>query len=406
MNSPFLAPVIPLFPASFASPLAAAVRKRFTIDGDEALEAKLEGVCELARVGVQQIVPSQRLEGMVLVGSYGRGEGGVLGTESLNQPYHDLEFVIFFRSGFFARESRLRHELADLAFELSSVLGIKVRFTLESLRDLERAPITVRNYETVCAHHCVHGDDLLFDDCGQHKNPEDLPLTEASRLLLNHCSELLIAERRLERRPCSAEDLGYAARHLAGARLALGDALLIAVGQYHWSYRERAERLDGLEWDEQIPMLEAIRTEHARGVAFRRHPAKSTLTEIELGDALHQVSLVASQLWLWIEGKRLGTTFSTALEYAFHPDDKWPTESSVANAWKNIRRFGPSAILEASAFRHPRERLCRALPILLWLPALLRRHAVQIRLQNQLRTEATDEAGLLQAYAALWQPLR
>ena len=73
------------------------MHKRFTIDGSPALEQHLQKTCELVLAGIREVIPARKLEGLVLGGGYGRGEGGVLRGPSGDQPYNDLEYYLFLR---------------------------------------------------------------------------------------------------------------------------------------------------------------------------------------------------------------------------------------------------------------------------------------------------------------------
>src|SRR6476646_6533016 len=80
--------------------------QRFTIDGSDELEEHLEGTCEMVLSGVLEIVSPRRLEALLLGGGYGRGQGGVLKTETGDQPYNDLEFYVCLRGPHWLNERR------------------------------------------------------------------------------------------------------------------------------------------------------------------------------------------------------------------------------------------------------------------------------------------------------------
>src|SRR6266545_2727283 len=56
--------------------------ERFTLDGGAELEEHLAHTCESVLAGVRGIIPARKLEALLLGGGYGRGEGGVLRTET------------------------------------------------------------------------------------------------------------------------------------------------------------------------------------------------------------------------------------------------------------------------------------------------------------------------------------
>jgi hypothetical protein len=89
-----------------------------------------------------------------------------------------------------------------------------------------------------------------------------------------------------------------------------------------------------------------------------------------------------------------------------HAATKCPETSSGRNWLVNARRFGWRELAGPRALRYPRERLLRALPVLLWQPIMLGNSRVRTRLQRELQTTATDEPGLLAAYTRLWEVFR
>src|SRR5208337_3996637 len=106
--------------------LSLVQEQRFTIDGGEDLERHLARTCERVRVGVQQIIPSRKLEGLVLGGSYGRGEGGVLQTSEGERPYNDMDFYVFVRGTSWWKQRRYGEELIELSERLSPGAGLHV----------------------------------------------------------------------------------------------------------------------------------------------------------------------------------------------------------------------------------------------------------------------------------------
>src|SRR5471032_3020939 len=62
----------------FPHPVALARPRRFTLDGDDALERHLERTCARVLSGIRGLIPAKKLEAVLLGGGYGRGEGGVL----------------------------------------------------------------------------------------------------------------------------------------------------------------------------------------------------------------------------------------------------------------------------------------------------------------------------------------
>lgn len=331
---------------------------RFTLDGSQELESHLERVCGLVREGVRALLPEAKLHGLALAGGYGRGEGGVLRTTAGDAPYNDLEFFVFMRGSTFLNERRYKAALHELGEHLSPEAGIEVEFKIISCDELRRAPVSMFYYDLVKGHRWLIGDDTLLAGAEHHEDATRIPLQEVTRLLFNRCSGLLFAKERLKRAVFTVEDADFVFRNIAKARLALGDALLAAEGRYHWSCRERHQRLATMEDD--------IRAHHAAGVEFKLHPCLSTEDREELLVLHTEVAAKARAVFLELEKRRLGVSYKSAAEYAACMRNKCPEQPRWKNFVHNLlcRRIplGVSHRLE----RHPREALLRSLALLLW----------------------------------------
>ena len=403
---PAISSSLPYLPYVEPNLIPADTAARFTLDGDGALEARLSRICDSVRLGIARVIPARRLEGILLGGGYGRGEGGVLRTAQGDRPYNDLEFYVLLRGHRVLNEWRHRQCLERLAHHLTEEAGIEVEFKILSSATLRSQPVSMFSYDLVQGHHRVCGGLRLLQGCEHHLRAADIPLEEATRLLFNRCSGLLFSRQRLDRGAFTAEDADFVERNLAKARLALGDVVLTATGQYHWSCRERNRRLAELPAPAGLPHFQAIRDEHSLGAAFKLHPNQPNRSAAELRADFRNVSQLACRLWLWVESRRLSAAYRTPGGYALHAPAKFPSTPPWRNWLVTARHLGWRELVRPAAFRYPRERLLRALPVLLWQPVLLGNSRVRHRLQQDLRTTATDEPGLIAAYTRLWGVFR
>ena len=382
--------------------ITAANAQRFTRDGSRALETRLSLLCERIRTAVDSLLPAGRLEGLVLAGGYGRGEGGVLRTSEGERPYNDLEFYVFLRGPRLLNERRFGHHFEELGARLSPTAGVQVEFKLDSLPRLRRSPVSMFAYDMVSGHRIIQGRPDLFKGCEHHLEAERIPVAEATRLLFNRCTGLLLAKELLTRGGLTEEEHDFIGRNIAKAQLALGDALLTARGQYHWSCVERGRRVAALPASPEWPWLAAVQEHHQHGVEFKLHPSRSSSNEL-----FHQqhaaLSNLAAEVWVWIESRHFNRRFASAADYALSPINKCPGTPAWRNLLLNVRTFGLRAAFVREACRYPRHRLLSTLPLLLWNPELpagkeLLRHA-----QQQLQTRAEDWSGLVNAYKRVWR---
>src|SRR5260370_30848080 len=159
-----------------------------------------------------------------------------------------------------------------LAEELSVDAEVEVQLQLFSLAKLQRARVSMFYYDLVAGHRWVWGTESLLAGCSHHLQADRIPLCEATRLLMNRCSGLLFAKERLQRGDLGAEDADFVRRNLAKAQLTFGDALLTARRQYHWSCRQRHERLERFLPVQDLPSFAETVRHHPARVNFKLHP--------------------------------------------------------------------------------------------------------------------------------------
>ncbi|HLX69139.1 MAG TPA: hypothetical protein VKV04_05875, partial [Verrucomicrobiae bacterium] len=375
--------------------------RRFTLDGDDVLEERLARLCEKVLAGVRDLVPQEKLEALVLGGGYGRGQGGVLKTPAGDAPYNDLEFYVFLRGNRVLNERKFAVALNQLGERLSPEAGLHVEFKIDSLARLRQSPVSMFSYDLVCGHRVVFGDEHAFDGCEHHRDAQKIPLAEATRLLFNRCTGLLLAKEYLRKSALSVDEADFVGRNIAKAQLGIGDAVLAAVGKYHWSVLERRRALEELAPLDGFIWLPEVKHHHAAGVQFKLHPQQIAMP-LDAFQAEHEaVSKLARHVWLWLEGRRLQRTFSSAHEYAFSD----VTKCAGSPVWRNVllqaKTFGAASVCDGAVTRYPRERLLNALPLLLW-DEPLNDTKVKDHIQKQLRTGAPDWQGLVAAYKAVW----
>lgn len=379
------------------------IRPRFTGDGGRELEDHLERTCTQIAAGIRGLVPRRRLEGILLGGGYGRGEGGVLRMGTAERPYNDLEFYVFLRGNRHWNERRFGRSLHVLGEILSPQAGVEVEFKIASLAEFEASPISMFSYDLVMGHHRLAGGERLLERCAHHREAEQIPLAEATRLLMNRCTGLLLAQERLGRNPFTATDADFVRRNIAKAELALGDAMLVALGQYHWSVRERHRQIERIARLESSAWVGAVRQRHASGVEFKLHPERSTASREQLQAQHTPVTALAAEVWLWIEQRRLRTAFPTMRDYVASRVDRYPELTGGRSVLVNLKTLGLGALLSPrTILRHPRQRTLTVLPLLLWQPAALGDPAWRRVVQRALQTTATSFAEVMDAYRRLW----
>jgi hypothetical protein len=278
------------------------------------LASDIDRFLEQLRAHLEKHGAQMGVVALVLAGGYGRGEGGVFIDErAAPRLYNDLEFYLFTKRGL---TPALRHWIEETENAGRAAFGIEVEVYPMRASALMAAPSSMFFYDLVTGHVIVHGprDFLTNRSMARFHDPEIIPLHEATRLLFNRGAGLLFAGARLAGIDPDF-DKGFIQRNHAKAKLALGDAVLVANGLYRCSCRER-ERLITRQIANVPPAWAEIRKLHTAGVLFKFNPHHENLPREEL--ERQQRELVASWagVFLWIEGLRLKASFPNLAGYA------------------------------------------------------------------------------------------
>ena len=378
--------------------------RRFTLDGDEALERHLARACALIVSGVRGLIAPRKLEAVLHGGGYGRGEGGVLRGDAGDRPYNDMEFYVAIRGSRHLNEARYRRRLEVLGEILTHLADTEVEFKITSLAELAGGPVSMFSYDLASGHRLLWSGPSANPELGWdlHRCAENIPQSEATRLLMNRCSGLLFARDHLEREPFTPFAADFVRRNVAKAQLACGDALLTAHGRYHWSCRERHRRLEDLARNRRSAWFDAALRHHATGVDFKLHPKSEAIPRDALFAMHGEVTAFALKCWLWLEARRLGRPFPSARSYVEDAGDKCPGSSLIFNVLLNLRadRFRPRAA--PSLWRHPRQRVFHSLALLLWEPEAISDPKQLRRVETELNARGTGLSEWIAAYRVLW----
>ena len=203
---------------------------RYTALPCPALEAQLSEALALLEQDIAAL-RQPRLAAVVLGGGYGRGEGGILHTPSGDRLYNDLDFFVFAQHASRRELAEIDQALASLSPKWEERLKVAIDFgPAKNLSGLPKVADTLMFQELLRGWQPVWGKI----DLAAHLPalaPDELPVTEAIRLLLNRGMGLLLAADRLA---TADPDHDFIVRNMHKSLLGSGDALLLATGRYAW----------------------------------------------------------------------------------------------------------------------------------------------------------------------------
>lgn len=204
------------------------------------VEAELRRILDRAKAVVSGQVSPSSLQALLLIGGYGRGEGGVERRSGALRPHNNLDLLLVTRGMGRRARQRLTNELDGRLEPLRQESGIGIDLSIVPRGRLVRGPVRVMWYDIRSGHRLLLGDDTFLREA-RHLAPDNIDRTDAARLIRNRGTLLLL--NRLWMRAGVRPDHPVLVRHRAKAILGFGDAVLFPAGLYHWSYLEKARRI-------------------------------------------------------------------------------------------------------------------------------------------------------------------
>lgn len=215
---------------------------RFTVRGSDALEQKITAlVTKIAAIFSENIAESQ-YRTIVLLGGYGRGEGGVEIIEGEEHPHNNLDFIIFTNRLHASSQKEIKQKIDAALQPITRQYGIGVDISLIDAAKLSSSPCLVMWYDMRFGHKLILGDADFLPSMHRFDLHNILP-SDIRNLLVNRGTLLLINEMLLERGNLSEAEKKLFVKHIMKCVIGYGDALLFFLGDYHWSYQEKQKRM-------------------------------------------------------------------------------------------------------------------------------------------------------------------
>lgn len=229
------------------------VSGRYTVIPSPELDVLLDSALAEIAQDLRKTWTGGRLVCVLLGGGYGRGEGGVLHTESGDRLYNDLDFFVFTRNAGRRTRQEIDRQLHAVGERWEKKLGVAVDFSpAKNLDDIPRVGRTLMFQELRHGWKPVLGNASIPVQLIPELNPAHLPYTEAVRLLLNRGMGLIFAGERLAAGR-GEEEADFVVRNMNKAVLGSGDALLLAAGRYCWKGEDRVREFSRFAEESGLP---------------------------------------------------------------------------------------------------------------------------------------------------------
>ncbi len=173
------------------------------------------------------------IDAIVLIGGYGRGEGGVVETPNGFKPHNNFDLLIITHTDCQSKEESLNQSLE----EIRSLHDIGIDISLMTTQQFAKQECLVIWYDICHGHKVLWGKPDFLSKFHQF-TVDDIPDWDVRNLLVNRASLLLI-NRYILFHELNKKRYKTIIKHFIKAIVGYGDAFLYQKGEYHWSYRQK-----------------------------------------------------------------------------------------------------------------------------------------------------------------------
>lgn len=215
---------------------------KLTIKGSTQFEAKLSNVLEDIALDIELLINKDLYEAVILIGGYGRGEGGVVVVEGEELPHNNFDFVVISKDITQKDKDYLTFKCQRIFDDHTKVLGILVEFTVISSFKLNTCDPLVITYDMKYGHKLICGNAVSLVE-NKNFELENIPSWDVRNLIVNRGTLLVINDLMLNKDNLERKEKKIIIKHWIKAIIGYGDALLFYLGDYNYSYVEKQKRM-------------------------------------------------------------------------------------------------------------------------------------------------------------------
>jgi len=292
----------------------------------------MDETCSKFKEIVIKHLGKDKIDSIILIGGYGRGEGGILVKGSQILPHNNLDFQIILNSFTTKLAHKKRDEIIkDVNKQISKHHMITLDFSFNSKFKIKFGVPQLVYYDMKFGHRRIYGDDKWLLNIKRYHS-RNISLHDIRELLINRGTLLILNKKILERKELDKKMKMIVIKHLVKAIIGYGDALLYLHGKYHWSYKRKGE----LMWTIQ-PENPSFARMYMYAIQFRFNPNYENLLHRDLDKIQRYVTRSVERVHLKFESqisRKKNLNWSTY----FHLVTKRPLYSKKIN-FINVLKF-------------------------------------------------------------------
>lgn len=215
---------------------------RFSLNGSELFEKEMTLFFDQLREQLRKSINPSLYKAIILIGGYGRGEGGVVLSNGKEHAHNNLDFLII-SNELSAKEYKKLYKRFDKIIRFyCKKIDIGVEFSIISYKKFLRSGTMVITYDMRKGHKEILGDSSFLRDMDS-LTVENIPSWDIRNLMVNRGTLLLINDLILKKPKLDLADKKMVIKHCVKAIIGYGDAFLYYLGEYDYSYATKQKRM-------------------------------------------------------------------------------------------------------------------------------------------------------------------
>lgn len=273
---------------------------KFTPYGSKELEQKIQMAMEDVALALSKILSPFDYHALILIGGYGRGEGGVECKEGKEHPHNNFDFLLITKAISAERTNDLDITIRAQLGIISKAHKINIDFSMIRDRKLKFSSNLVIWHDMYHGHKTILGDRNLVPSLKRFSK-QNFPAWDVRNLLVNRGTLLVINDVLGKINKAGHTTNKMIIKHINKAIIGYGDALLFFKGSYSWSYLEKQRRMKKMG---DIP--ETFKRIYDQAIQFRFMPDYEAFRTLDLTQWQNQIRVVLENIHVQCETIRLG----------------------------------------------------------------------------------------------------
>ena len=272
---------------------------KLTVKGSDRFEETLTQLLQEIRESVSENFPPASYKALLLIGGYGKGEGGVEIIQGIEKPHNNFDLLLITQKNDLSLEY-LKVRLDNLLKPISQRYDINLETSVVPFQQLKRSSPPLIWYEMFQAHKVIAGDSNFTSSLPSYRL-NDVAEDEFLTLLVNRGTLLIINLWLIKAGLCNTTaQRKVIIKHTMKAIIGFGDALLYFLGDYHWSYQEKQKFMRNRQ-----DISPDFKDLYESATTFRFQPDYAAYLSKDLNAWMHELLSPLAEIFLQIESIRL-----------------------------------------------------------------------------------------------------